>query len=86
MMVIVLTWPVTVMTDVIGVGVHVDFGDDSSEDDDVGVEALDMEEVVGAGGGLVGDVISTTDTEVDGRAGGAVVVVSVVVSRIVEGV
>lgn len=54
-MVIVLTCPVTVMTDVTGVGVHVDFGDVSSDDDEAGTE-----EVVGAGAGAF-VVVSVTD-------------------------
>lgn len=48
------------MTDVTGVGVHVDFGDDSSDEDEVGTEVVDIEEVVGAGGGA-DDVVSVTD-------------------------
>lgn len=43
------------MTDVTGVGVHVDFGDGSSDDDEAGTE-----EVVGAGAGAF-VVVSVTD-------------------------
>lgn len=76
--VIVLTWPVTVMTDVIGVGVHVD----SMEE----LEVVDVDEVEeGVLGGAV-DVIDSgigTGTKcVDALAGVEVVVVSVVGSMV----
>lgn len=41
------------MTDTTGVGVHVDLGDGSSNGDEVGDEVVDLEEEVGAGGGVV---------------------------------
>ena len=41
------------MTDTTGVGVHVDLGDGSSNKDEVGNDEVDIDEEVGAGGGVV---------------------------------
>lgn len=63
---IVFTWPVTVMTETTGVGVHVDCEDGpSSEAEDAVLEVENIEEVVGGGGGggLDDEVVSTTGTE-----------------------
>lgn len=63
--VIVLIWPVTVMTDVIGVGVHVDFvGELVAETEIEDVDNVDEDgvaEVIGAGLDVV-DSVTDTDT------------------------
>lgn len=87
--VIVLTWPVTVMTDVTGVGVHVVLGKELDveelevvEDD----EAENVREVLGGGLDVVDSGTGTGTKCVDAFAGVEVVVVSVVVSGVVDGV
>lgn len=82
--VMVLTWPVTVMTDVIGVGVHVDLVVD---------EELDAVEDVENVGKALGEGVDVVDWDtgtgmncVDAFAGVEVVVVSVVVSGVGWGV